>query len=86
MLHTRLTEEYGIEFPLVSAGMAFVATAPLAAAVSNAGGMGILGITAMPTDLLREQIRIVKATGKPFGVDIIPRGIQIDHIEICVTE
>ncbi len=86
MLRTRLTEEYGLEHPLVLAGMAFISTAPLATAVSNAGGMGVLGAAAMPPDLFRSQIQAVKATGKPFGLDIIARFSERIHIDICVEE
>ena len=49
-LTTRITQDYGLHVPLVSAGMAFVATQPLVEAVCAAGGMGILGIAAMPPD------------------------------------
>jgi NAD(P)H-dependent flavin oxidoreductase YrpB (nitropropane dioxygenase family) len=87
MLETRITEQYGVKIPFINAGMAFVATAPLARAVCKAGGMGMLGSPAMPPDVLRAAIRDIKA-GDPacFGVDIIPRFSGIEHIEVCVTE
>jgi hypothetical protein len=47
MLKTRITEQYGLQVPFINAGMAFIATAPLARAVCKAGGMGMLGTPAM---------------------------------------
>jgi NAD(P)H-dependent flavin oxidoreductase YrpB (nitropropane dioxygenase family) len=73
-LSTRLTEEYGLDVPLVSAGMAFISRAPLAAAVSRAGALGTLGASAMPPDLLlREVAEIRETTDRPFAVNVIPR-------------
>jgi NAD(P)H-dependent flavin oxidoreductase YrpB (nitropropane dioxygenase family) len=73
-LRTRLTEEYGLEVPIVSAGMAFVARAPLAAAVSRAGGLGTIGASAMPPELLEAEIAEVRsATDRPFAANVIPR-------------
>jgi enoyl-[acyl-carrier protein] reductase II len=65
-LRTRLTSLLGIEYPIIQGGMAWTATAELAGAVSNGGGLGIIGAGHMPTDLLREQIRnaAYEATGK----------------------
>src|ERR1700726_426805 len=87
MLKTRITERYGLKVPFINAGMAFVATAPLVRAVCEAGGLGILGIAAMPPDLLQEAIRDVKAVSPAcFGVDIIARFSGIEHIEVCTAE
>jgi len=62
----------GIEYPILQGGMAWVATAELAAAVSNAGGLGVIGAGHMPPDELRSEIRKAKAlTNKPFGVNIM---------------
>ncbi|MCB1510631.1 MAG: nitronate monooxygenase [Hyphomicrobiaceae bacterium] len=62
----------GIKYPICQAGMYQVAYGPLAAAVSNAGGLGVVGSAYMKPEQLREQIRIVKdQTDKPFGVDIL---------------
>jgi enoyl-[acyl-carrier protein] reductase II len=73
-MRTRLTEEYDLEVPIVSAGMAFVARAPLAAAVSAAGGMGVVGVSMMTPELLEAEVAAVRAvTDRPFGVNIIPR-------------
>ena len=78
-LRTAFCDRIGIEYPVVSAGMgpvagtgAPVATAELAAAVSNAGGLGILGGVAYSPDVLRSEIRKLRAlTDKPFGVDLL---------------
>ncbi len=81
-LRTRLTTLLGIEYPVIQGGMAWTATAELSAAVSNAGGIGIIGAGHMPTDLLREQIRAAKAlTDKPFGVNLM---LLTPHIEELV--
>lgn len=62
----------GIEYPICQAGMYQVAYGPLAAAVSAAGGLGVIGAAYMSGEELREQIRIVRnATDRPFGVDIL---------------
>jgi len=62
----------GIEYPILQAGMFHVAYGKLAAAVSNAGGLGVIGSAYMSGAELREQIRIVKGeSDKPFGVDIL---------------
>ena len=61
-----------IKYPIFQGGMAWLGTAEFAAAVSNAGGLGIIGAGHMPPDLLREEIRKTKAnTDKPFGVNIM---------------
>ena len=73
-MRTRLSEEYGLAVPVVAAGMAFIARAPLAAAVSAAGGLGTIGASAMPPELLEAEIAAVRAvTDRPFAVNIIPR-------------
>ncbi len=73
-LRTRLTKEYGLDVPLVSAGMALIARAPLAAAVSGAGALGTIGASAMPPELLEAEIAEVRAaTDRPFAVNLIPR-------------
>src|SRR5215475_4231641 len=87
MVKTRITERYGLKVPFINAGMAFVATAPLVRAVCKAGGMGMLGIAAMPPDVLQAAIRDVKAIDPVcFGVDIIARFSAMEHIELCVAE
>lgn len=78
-LRTELCERIGVEYPILSAGMGPVAgtgdpvaTAELAAAVSNAGGLGVIGGVSYSPDRLREEIRKVRSlTDKPFGVDLL---------------
>ena len=69
---TRLTQEYQLEIPFVNAGMAFVATAPLATAVCNAGGLGMIGIAAMSPPVLRAQIGNIRWTG-PYATTSLAR-------------
>jgi enoyl-[acyl-carrier protein] reductase II len=71
-LRTRLTEAYGIKYPIVQAGMAFYATPELAAAVTNAGGLGCLGPMPETPPGMRKQIQQTRALTKgPFGVDFV---------------
>ncbi|MDA3935706.1 MAG: DUF561 domain-containing protein [Actinomycetota bacterium] len=70
-----------MEHPIIQGGMAWTATAELAAAVSNAGGLGIIGAGHMPTELLLEQIRSTKErTSKPFGVNLMLLTPHIDEL------
>src|SRR5665648_87504 len=86
-LRTRLTTLLGIEHPVIQGGMAWTATAELSAAVSNAGGIGVIGAGHMPTDLLREQIRAAKAlTDKPFGVNLMLLTPHIDELVQLVLD
>ncbi|MBI4831812.1 MAG: nitronate monooxygenase [Candidatus Lindowbacteria bacterium] len=71
-LKTSLCDLLGIEKPIIQAGMGFVARSELAAAVSNAGGLGVIGAAFLSHDQLREEIRKTRElTDKPFGVDIL---------------
>jgi enoyl-[acyl-carrier protein] reductase II len=86
-LRTRLTELLGIEHPIIQGGMAWTATAELAAAVSNAGGIGIIGAGHMPTEILRSEIRRAKElTDKPFGVNLMLLTPHIDELVDMVIE
>lgn len=86
-LRTRLTTLLGIEHPIIQGGMAWTATAELSAAVSNAGGIGIIGAGHMPTDNLRTQIRNAKLlTDKPFGVNLMLLTPHIDEIVQLVLD
>jgi enoyl-[acyl-carrier protein] reductase II len=72
MIRTKICELLGIEHPVVLAGMGGVSFSTLTAAVSQAGGMGVLGAAAMEPDFLREEIKRIKScTDKPFGVDLL---------------
>lgn len=71
-MKTELTELLGIEYPIIQGGMAWVAENNLAAAVSKAGGLGIIGAASAPPEIVREQIRKVKqVTNQPFGVNVM---------------
>lgn len=68
----RVTKLLKIKYPVIQGGMAWVADADLAAAVSNAGGLGIIAAASMPPELLEEQVvKIRKLTDKPFGMNIM---------------
>jgi len=71
-MKTRITEMLGIRYPIIQGGMMWVGTADMAAAVSNAGGLGIITALTQPTpqDLLREIERCRTLTDKPFGVNL----------------
>lgn len=85
---TRLTKEYGITFPIISAGMAFVANADLAIAISKTGALGQMSGSGFPVDYLKSQIQKIKTElqGKPYAINFIPRFIQPDHIRVCIEE
>ena len=86
-LRTRLTDMLGIEHPIIQGGMAWTATAELVAAVSNAGGIGIIGAGQMPTEMLRGEIRRAKElTDKPFGVNLMLLTPHIDELVAMVIE
>ena len=72
MLKTAICDLFGIKYPIIQGGMAHVATAELVSAVSNAGGLGIIGAGTAEADWLREQIHLTRQqTDKPFGVNIL---------------
>src|SRR5687768_5443366 len=72
MPHTGLCELLGIEHPILNAGISTGAGPELAAAVSNAGGLGVIGVAGMPPDYVRERIaRTRELTEQPFGVNVI---------------
>ncbi len=85
---TRVTEILGIQYPIIQGGMAWVAEHHLAAAVSEAGGLGIIGAGGAPAEFVREQIQKVKAaTDKPFGVNLMLMNPEADAIaQIIVDE
>lgn len=83
-MKTRVTEILGIEQPIIQGGMAWVAEHKLAAAVSEAGGFGLIGAASAPADVVREEIRKAKElTDKPFGVNIMllsPYAEEVAHV------
>ena len=71
-MKTRVTELLGIEQPIIQGAMAWIADARLAAAVSNAGGLGIIACGSAPLSWVREQVELARTlTDKPFGVNIM---------------
>jgi nitronate monooxygenase len=85
-LHTPLCDMFGIKYPILLAGMGYTAGPTLTAAVSNAGGMGVLGAASFTVEQLPEMIaRTRSMTDKPFGVDL-PMPPQLDDIPIDATE
>jgi enoyl-[acyl-carrier protein] reductase II len=90
VIRTKLTERYGLQTPFVSAGMGFIAHPPMAAAVSNAGGFGLLASGAAPVEALRQMIAATRErTQRPFGVNFIIENTMFgplateEHIEVC---
>jgi enoyl-[acyl-carrier protein] reductase II len=84
----RITKLFGIDYPIIQAGMVWASGWRLASAVSNAGGLGLIGSGSMSHDVLREHIRKCKAaTSKPFGVNLplIYSGVE-KQIEIIIDE
>lgn len=88
MKKTRITELFGIEYPVVQGGMVWISGWRLAAAVSNAGGLGLLGAGSMHPETLLEHIQKMKsATTKPWGVNIPLMYPEIDRlIEMIINE
>lgn len=86
-MKTRITELLGIEYPIIQGGMAWVAEHHLAAAVSEAGGLGLIGAANAPADVVRSEIRKAKErTKKPFGVNIMLMSPHADEIAKVVVE
>lgn len=86
-MKTDITELLGIEYPIIQGGMAWVADFHLASAVSNAGGLGIIGAGGAPTEWVRQQIRgAKKLTKNPFGVNIMLMNPEADNIAKVVVE
>lgn len=86
-METRVTKLLGIEYPIIQGGMAWVAEHNLAAAVSNAGGLGLIGAASAPPEIVREEIRKCKAlTDKPFGVNIMLLNPNADEVAKVVVE
>jgi enoyl-[acyl-carrier protein] reductase II len=84
----KITELFNIQYPIVQAGMIWCSGWELAAAVSNAGGLGIIGSGSMYPEVLKEHIiKCKKATDKPFGVNVPMLYPDIDkHMDIIISE
>ncbi|MEG0368375.1 MAG: enoyl-[acyl-carrier-protein] reductase FabK [Hungatella sp.] len=86
-MKTRITELLGIKYPIIQGGMAWVAEHHLAAAVSEAGGFGLIGGANAPAEVVRDEIRKAKAlTKKPFGVNVMLLSPHADEIAKVVVE
>lgn len=86
-MKSRITKLLGIEYPIIQGGMAWVAEHHLAAAVSEAGGLGIIGAASAPAEVVREEIRKAKAlTDKPIGVNIMLMNPNTPEVAKVVME
>ena len=88
MIRTSLCDLLGIEHPILQGGMAWAASAELAAAVSNAGGLGIVGAGNQPPEVVRHEVRRAKElTNRPFGanVPLFAPGVE-DRLQVFVDE
>ena len=86
-MKTRITEMLGIEYPIIQGGMAWVAEHHLAAAVSEAGGLGLIGGANAPGEVVREEIRKARElTDKPFGVNVMLLSPHADDVAKVVVE
>ncbi len=84
---TEVTKLLGIQYPVIQGGMAWVAEHHLAAAVSEAGGLGLIGASAAPAEWVRNEIREAKKlTDKPFGVNIMLMSPYADEVAKVVVE
>ena len=87
MLRSRICDALGIRFPIFQGGMAWVSDAKLAAAVSNAGGLGIISAMNADGDYVRDQIRLCREqTDKPFGVNIMLMSPHVESVAALVAE
>ena len=88
MISTVLTEALGLRYPIFQGGMAWISEAKLAAAVSNAGGLGIISAMNADADYLRGQIRQCKEmTDRPFGVNIMLLSPHVKEVaQVCAEE
>ena len=86
-MKTKITELLGIEYPIIQGGMAWVAEHNLAAAVSNAGGLGLIGAASAPAEIVREEIiKCRELTDKPFGVNVMLLNPNADEVAKVIVE
>lgn len=86
-MKSEVTELLGIKYPIIQGGMAWVAESHLAAAVSAAGGLGLIGGANAPAEVIRNYIREVKAvTDKPFGVNVMLMSPYADEVAKVIVE
>jgi enoyl-[acyl-carrier protein] reductase II len=87
MIKTRITEMLGVQYPIVQAPMGWIARSPLASAVSNAGGLGIIETSSGELDAVREEIKKMRQlTDKPFGVNIAQAFVRDPDIVSFVVD
>ena len=87
MIQNRICSLFGIKYPIIQAGMVWCSGWRLASAVSNAGGLGLIGAGSMHPDTLREHIKKCKsATNNPFGVNVPLMYPQIEEIMGIIME
>src|ERR1039458_1305565 len=86
--NTRINQLFNIKYPIIQAGMVWVSGWKLASAVSNCGGLGLIGSGSMKPELLRKHIKdCFRATDKPFGVNIpLLRGDVAELIDVTIRE
>lgn len=86
-MKTKITELLNIKYPVIQGGMAWVAEHNLAAAVSNAGGLGLIGAASAPAEVVREEVRKCKElTDKPFGVNVMLLNPNADDVAKIIVE
>jgi len=86
-MKTRITELLDIKYPIIQGGMAWVAEHNLAAAVSEAGGFGLIGAASAPPEVIRAEIRKAKElTDKPFGVNVMLLSPYADEVAQVIAE
>lgn len=87
MLKTFICELLGIEYPIIQGGMTYLAGAELVSAVSNAGGLGVIGTSNVQADWVREQINLTRLlTDKPFGINIMLLSTFVEEIVGTIIE
>lgn len=87
-MNTQITKLLGVKYPILQGGMAWVANASLAAAVSNGGGVGLIAGGAAPVDVIRKEIhRAKELTHRPFGVNVMLMSDNVDDLmQLCIDE
>lgn len=86
-MRSEITELLGIRYPVIQGGMAWVAEHKLAAAVSNAGGLGLIGAASAPPEVVREEIRRARElTDQPFGVNVMLLNPNAEEVAKVVVE
>lgn len=86
-MRSEITELLGIRYPVIQGGMAWVAEHKLAAAVSNAGGLGLIGAASAPPEVVREEIRKARElTDQPFGVNVMLLNPNAEEVAKVVVE